>query len=106
MHRFFDKLTLDPATGTPRAAGPVDPPTESMCRIWVWLSQNERGAAARGSADWSSNPVTPTWQCATTPFDASKPFKKGKAEGMAVALVKKGNQEEYFGWWEDVEIID
>jgi hypothetical protein len=106
MHKFSKKLRLDPQTGAPRATGPVDPPEENMFRIWVWVSQNKRGAAARGSADWTRNPVTPKWECPTTLFDASTPFKKGMAEGMAVALVKRGNKEEYFGWWEEVEIID
>jgi hypothetical protein len=97
-HRFDDTLKLDP-NGAPLAAGPVDPPSEDVYRIWVWVSQNDRGAAARGSRDWGNNPVTPRWDCPTTLFQDSKRFVPGDAEGMAVALVKRGNDKEYYGWW-------
>jgi hypothetical protein len=105
MHKFFDRLRLDPQTGAPLAAGPVDPPTEDMYRIWVWVSQNYRGAAARGSMDWTNDPVSPCWNCPTGLFPGSNAFVAGQAVGMAVALVQKGNQQEFFGWWDDVEIV-
>jgi hypothetical protein len=103
-HRFDDELHLDPQ-GAPLAGGPVDPPSENIYKIWVWVSQNHKGAAARGSMDWGNNPVSPHWDCQTTLFQDSHRFVPGKAEGMAVALVKRGNKEEYFGWWDDVEIV-
>jgi hypothetical protein len=105
MHKFFDRLRLDPQTGAPLAAGPVDPPTEDMYRIWVWVSQNYSGAAATGRMNWENNPVTPCWACPTERFQGSNPFVPGQAVGMAVALVKKGNTREYFGWWDDVDIV-
>jgi hypothetical protein len=105
MHKFFDRLRLDPQAGAPLAAGPVDPPTEEMYRIWVWVSQNYRGAAARGSGNWTNNPKSPSWDCPTTLFDGSSRFVPGQAEAMAVALIKKGDKQEFFGWWDDVEIV-
>jgi hypothetical protein len=105
MHKFFDRLLLDSNTGTPLAAGPVDPPTEAMYQIWVWISQNQSGAAATGSGKWEEDPVTPSWECTTKLFDSSQPFVRGEAQCMAVALVKKGDSKAFFGWWDDVEIL-
>jgi hypothetical protein len=104
-HKFARKIHLD-ANGAPLARGPVEPEEEAMYRIWVWVTQEQSGAAARGSADWSNSPKSPKWNCTTTLFDGSPPFQDGDALGMAVALVKKGNGQEYFGWWDGkVEIV-
>ena len=103
-HRFDHHIRLD-ANGAPLAKGPVDPQHEAIFRIWVWVSQEGSGAAARGSMDWGNSPVSPEWNCATTVFQDSPPFKKGPALGMAVAWVKKGNGKEYFGWWDEKVVI-
>jgi hypothetical protein len=101
-HRFADHLHLD-AAGAPLAKGPVFPPGEKVFRIWVWVTQEEK--AARGSMDWGNNPVSPEWDCTTTLWQDSPRFSTGPALGMAVALVKRGNDKVYFGWWDDVEIV-
>jgi hypothetical protein len=105
MHKFAHNLRLDP-NGAPLAKGPVEPKNEAMYRIWVWVSQEKSGAAAKGWVDWDNNPVTPQWNCPTTLFENSPRFKKGPALGMAVALVKDGNGKKYYGWWDGkVEIV-
>jgi hypothetical protein len=98
-HRFDTDISLG-ANGAPLATGPVEPKEEEMFRIWVWVTQKETGAAARGSRNWSANPKSPNWNCGTRLFKNSPPFAKGPALGMAVALVKKPNGKEYFGWWD------
>ena len=104
-HKFAKKLSLDPQTGAPLAKGPVDPATEEMYRIWVWISQDETKAAARGSFDWGNNPVSPEWECPTTLFADSPRFEAGKkAKGMAVAWVKDGTAKKYYGWWDEPDI--
>lgn len=103
-HRFAHRIRLD-AAGAPLAKGPVQPRGEKFFRIWVWVTQEHSAAAARGSMDWGNNPVSPTWECATTLMDNSPRFERGPALGMAIALVKKGNGKEYFGWWDDEVVI-
>jgi hypothetical protein len=103
-HNFDEDLHLD-AAGAPLAKGPVDPHSEKMFRIWVWVSQDATTAAARGSMDWGDDPVSPRWECPTTLFQDSPRFSPGSAKGMAIALVKNGNKKKYFGWWDKVTIV-
>ena len=104
-HKFDNNINLDGA-GAPLAKGPVDPPVESMIKIWVWVSQEHTDAAARGSVDWSNSPVSPKWDCATTLWQDSPPFEKGhKALGMAVALVKDGASTKLYGWSDKIDIV-
>ena len=104
MHKFAHHISLE-ANGAPLAKGPVEPTSEAMFRIWVWVSQEKTGAAARGSMDWSNNPKTPHWDCPTTLFQDSPRFKNGPALGMAVALVKDGSGKKFFGWWDEKVVI-
>ena len=104
-HNFDEKLNLDSA-GAPLAKGPVDPHSEKMFRIWVWVTQDDTDAAARGSMDWGDNPVSPEWNCTTELWGDSPPFSTGAtAKCMAVALVKRGNDRVFYGWWDDAEIV-
>ena len=105
-HKFADQLKLDASNALSLATGPVDPPSEEMFRIWVWLYQSKTKAAGRGSKDWGNTPVSPTWDCPISMFPDSNQFEKGPAVGMAIAEVKKGNRREYFGWWDKVKIVD
>lgn len=104
-HKFAHRIRLD-AAGAPLAKGPVQPRGEKIFKIWVWVTQERSAAAARGSFDWGNDPVSPRWNCPTTLMQDSPRFVPGPALGMAIALVKRGDRKEYFGWWdEDVVII-
>jgi hypothetical protein len=102
-HRFAHRIKLDPA-GAPLAKGPRQTRDEPIFRIWVWVTQEKSKAAARGSMDFGNNPVA-RWECTTTLMENSPRFERGPALGMAIALVKKGNAKEYFGWWDDQVVI-
>jgi hypothetical protein len=108
-YKFADELKLDAQTGAPLAKGPVGP--GEMLWIVVWVYQDWRRAAARGSKDLSNNPLPPgsTWECTTALFEASNHksdrFVAGPALGMAVALVREDNKKKYYGWWDDTEIV-
>jgi|SRR5215211_1389005 len=108
-YRFADQLKLDAPTGAPIAKGPVEP--GEMLWIVVWVYQDGRRAASRGSKDWATNPLPAgsTWECTTALFEAtgepSDRFVPGPALGMAVALVRENNKKKYFGWWDDTEIV-
>jgi hypothetical protein len=108
-YRFADELELDQPTGAPLAKGPVGP--GEMLWIGVWVYQDSRRAAGRGSKDWGNSPLPPgsTWECATDLFQASNQksdrFVPGPALGMAVALVREDNKKKYYGWWDDTEIV-
>jgi hypothetical protein len=102
-HKFAHHISLDPA-GAPLAKGPTATKDPPIFRISVWVTQEKSKAAARGSKDFGNNPKA-KWECATTLMENSPRFQKGPALGMAIALVKKGNGKEYFGWWDDDVVI-
>jgi len=104
-HNFDNPLKIDAATGGVLAKGPVDPNQGKIYWITVWVYEVNGVAAARGSKDFSGNPATQSWDCPTTLFQDSKKFSEGPVVGVAIARVKDGGTKEYFGWWEEVDLI-
>jgi hypothetical protein len=98
-HKFNSSLKIDGSSGAVFAKGPVDASQGKIYWITVWVYEKNGTAAARGSS-----PVDPTsteWACQTQLLDGSKKFKPGPVVGVALARVKEGGTNEYFGWWDE-----
>jgi hypothetical protein len=111
-HRFDPSQTLDPPGFLTRATGPVDT-GEKMFWIVVLVHQtvkqddDEKHAAAWGTADWSSDPVDGTWRCKTGMVPGSSQFSNGPAQAWALALVTKENQTQtvLYPWSDSVDLV-